>query len=294
MNSMTGYGRGQAASGDWEATVEITSVNRRGLEIAISLPREWQIFERRLNEAIRGLFQRGQIKIAVNIRRAPSAPRGLAGPEAVLPVLRQLETLARQAGVPWQPDATLLFRIASLAGGNSDSGLPEQTVWPVVEAALKPALEDFAASRAREGEILETDLSARGSRLCEMLATLRTLTAGMIETYRDALLARLRQAGLTLDLHDDRVLKEVALFADRCDVSEELTRLDSHLQQYHSILAEAHAGQPNGRKLEFLLQELGRETNTVGSKSQRLEVTRLVLEMKNELERIREQVQNIE
>jgi len=147
------------------------------------------------------------------------------------------------------------------------------------------------AARQREGDALKRDMAARIALLKKVSVEIAPLAPTSIERYREGLHARLKQIGLEIDLNDERVLREIALFADRCDIAEELTRLASHLEQFEKILAEVG---PVGRKLDFLCQEIHRELNTVGSKSQHLDITRRILDAKNELERIREQVQNVE
>ena len=145
--------------------------------------------------------------------------------------------------------------------------------------------------RAREGEALLVDFIQRGAALQRQVETVAQRAPLVPAGYREQLMRRLREAGLELDVEDDRVLREIALFADRCDVSEELTRLRSHLEQFGALLkSEAEIG----RKAEFLLQEIGREVNTIGSKANDLTISRAVIELKNELERVREQMANVE
>jgi uncharacterized protein (TIGR00255 family) len=162
---------------------------------------------------------------------------------------------------------------------------------PAVREALAEALRGFAAMRAREGEALLVDFIQRGEILHRQLELIAARAPQVPELYRGQLHRRLREAGLDLDLDDERVLREIALFADRCDIAEELTRLRSHFEQFAGLLrAEGEIG----RRAEFLLQEIGREVNTIGSKANDLTISRAVLELKNELERIREQMANVE
>jgi uncharacterized protein (TIGR00255 family) len=164
------------------------------------------------------------------------------------------------------------------------------SVEPLVQAAFARALDQLVAMRGREGAALAADLRARLALLAGFVQTMESSERGAVARHREALLRRLKEAGLALDVSDERVLKELAFFAERCDITEEVVRLRSHLAQF-----EAELGQPNGgRKLDFLVQELLREVNTIGSKAAEIPTTRAVLEAKTEIERIREQVQNLE
>jgi uncharacterized protein (TIGR00255 family) len=183
-----------------------------------------------------------------------------------------------------------LFNIAQASRAERAALEPEKSL-ALIRAALEPALVEFSAAREREGAALAKDFARRGANLASLVERMASRTAAATQNHRENLLARLRQAGLDLDLNDERVLKEIALFADRIDVSEEITRLRSHLEHFMQLL---DAAEPVGRKLEFLLQEIGREVHTVGSKANDIEAARLVIECKNELERIREQAQNVE
>jgi len=212
----------------------------------------------------------------------------------VIPVyneVRTVETLLKKVQeVPLQLDAQALLAIIKAL--DSSEELPEwPEVMPVVAQALKAALSAFNEMRATEGAALEADIRARLDAIALWCARIQQDSQGTVARYRELLLERLQKAGLELDLSDERVLKELALFADRCDITEELTRLESHLAQFAQTLSRP---EPVGRKLDFICQELNRETNTIGSKANNLDVTRHVIEIKNELERIREQVQNIE
>ncbi|MDP4880050.1 MAG: YicC family protein, partial [Opitutales bacterium] len=172
------------------------------------------------------------------------------------------------------------------------SGLPD---WSVIEESIKAAfdqaLTDIHSMRTAEGDALKKDLLERIDALDQLSTEIETHAAGAVGKYKDALLERLKQLELDLDPSDERVLKELAIFADRCDVSEEMTRLKSHFKQFREFLAAEEA---TGRKMDFLCQEIHREFNTTGSKSSQIEITRAVIEGKNSLERIREQVQNVE
>lgn len=290
MQSMTGFGRGEARNESVEITVEVSSVNRKSLEVGVSLPREWQSLERDVNEAVRGVALRGKVSVYVQVRKVGHGAGLDWDDEKVLATVRRLESFAHEHGMTIAPDGDLLLRVINSL--DTGSTLPEAEVaQPLVMGALKQALEGFAAMRASEGEALKKDLLERLAFLEGQVVKMRETVADVVPTYREQLFARLQKAGLELELDDERVLKEIALFADRADIAEELTRLSSHLEQFKSTLDEDGA---IGRKMDFLCQEIHREINTSGSKANQLELTRLVIDCKNELERIREQAQNVE
>ncbi|HEX8373520.1 MAG TPA: YicC/YloC family endoribonuclease, partial [Chthoniobacterales bacterium] len=169
--------------------------------------------------------------------------------------------------------------------------LDSQSVWPTLEKALRQAVEQLIAMRTREGVDLRTDLSARGSNISAAVEKIRQLHPEVLERYRTALHERVRKAGAELELDDERLAREVVLFADRSDISEELTRLQSHLGQFSENLTRS---EPIGRTLEFIVQEIGRELNTLGAKANDVAISQIIVTCKSEMEKIREQVQNIE
>jgi uncharacterized protein (TIGR00255 family) len=172
-----------------------------------------------------------------------------------------------------------------------DRGMDPDHAWGLIEPALEAALTQFFEMRAREGEQLANDLRTRISTLCSLRQEIGELAPQRPQRYRQVLLKRLADAGLELDLNDERVQREIGLFADRCDISEELTRLDAHFVAFSEFF---ESSDPVGRPLDFLCQELNREFNTIGSKASDAEIAQKVVSAKTELEKIREQVQNIE
>jgi uncharacterized protein (TIGR00255 family) len=264
-------------------------VNRKSLEVAFSAPREWQGFEPEITAAVREKAARGRVQVAIEVR-GPAATGLTWDDAAVSSVLDRLAAFAAKRGVAFAVTPDLLLGVAQ-ASRTERVTLESEKALALIRAALEPALREFATSREREGAALGRDFAQRAASLQAMVERIASRTAGATQNYRENLLTRLRQAGLELDLEDERVLREIALFADRIDISEELTRLRSHLEHFGQLLTATEAV---GRKLEFLLQEIGREIHTIGSKANDLEAARLVIECKNELERIREQAQNVE
>ena len=290
---MTGFGRGcvQADTAGVNIQVEINSVNRKTLDTQISAPREWSGFEATCNEWLKGAFQRGRVNIQVIIEYVDGSKNSLKfNNQAMQEGLEGLRSFASSQGIEFNPDASLLINLARSVKDNSE--LPD---WKELKEPLKEAfgsaLSEIEVMRRKEGTALAADLKKRINELNGYREEISKNASGSSEKYRDSLLERLKQLNLDLDPSDERVLKEIALFADRSDISEEITRLSSHFEQFLTFIKAKDA---TGRKMDFLCQEIHRELNTTGSKSNNIEITRTVIEAKNTLERIREQVQNIE
>jgi len=290
MNSMTGYGRATAALGSHTLTVQVSSVNRKTLDLTVALPRDWDALEPEITAEVRSAAVRGKVHVDVELTGAGGDAGANWNEEQVARTLERLQALAAKQGAPFVATAELLWRIASAERQAAQFPSVEEG-HPVVVAALQEALQSFKAMRAREGAALQADLLARVAVLGRQVDAIAARAPQVPGLYRDQLFKRLREAGLDLDLGDERVLKEIALFADRCDISEELTRLRSHFEQLAQLLrAEGEIG----RKAEFILQEISRESHTIGSKANDLAIAKAVIELKNELERVREQIANVE
>jgi uncharacterized protein (TIGR00255 family) len=289
-HSMTGFGRAEIDLPGARLAVELATVNQKNLQVSVHGPDAWPTLESAATGWIRSRLQRGKVTARVT-QAAASGPGTIWDLEATRLQLTELERLAQALGTPWTPPSLeLLLKLAESRRGQAGS-LPElASVEPLVQAAFARALDQLIAMRAREGAALAADLRARLALLAGFVQTMEASERGAVARHREALLRRLKEAGLALDVSDERVLKELAFFAERCDITEEVVRLRSHLAQF-----ETELGQPNGgRKLDFLVQELLREVNTIGSKAAEIPTTRAVLEAKTEIERIREQVQNLE
>lgn len=286
---MTGYGRASGALESQTVTVQVNSVNRRSLDLSMKLPDEWESLEAAVAEAVRKSVIRGKVHVAVEVAGA-LGEAATWDTDAVAESLTRLADLAKARGIRFEPTADLLWQIASAQ--RNDGQLPAvDDAAPVLRATLAEALRGLSAMRAKEGEALLIDFLGRLEKLHQCVASITARAPQVPGTYREQLHQRLRQAGLALELTDDRVLKEIALFADRCDITEELTRLKHHLAQLGELL---RADGEVGRKAEFILQEIGREIHTVGSKANDLAISQQVIEFKNELERVREQMANVE
>ncbi len=293
MNSMTGFGAATAPLGSSSLRVEIGGVNRKQTEIAISLPRAWSELEASVRDIISGAVSRGRVNVTISLQASTGHENSgsLTINEAKLAsLLSLLPRLQDALGQPTTPSLDALLRLGILEE-ESDASISPAEAWEAVEPALREALASFTALRAQEGQNLCNDLLARVATLRDFRSKLMARSSGVAARHREALMKRLADSGLDLPLDDERLIKEIALFADKCDVSEEMTRLASHLDQFEAICAK---DEPVGRTLDFLCQEIFRELNTTGSKANDAELAQLVVSAKTELEKIREQVQNVE
>lgn len=287
---MTGYGRATAPLGTHTLTVQVNSVNRKTLDLTVRLPREWERLEPVVGELVRQHATRGKVHVEVEVTGAAGAPEVDWDEVAATALFRRLAAFAASRGVTFTPTPELLLTL--LNSQRKDASLPAvEEAEPALRVTLAGALKDFAAMRATEGEALLADFLRRLETLSKYVEVIAGRAPLVPAAQRETLLKRLREAGLELNPGDERVLKEIALFADRCDISEELTRLRSHFGQFATLLK---SGAEAGRKAEFILQEIGREIHTIGSKANDLLISQNVIELKNELERVREQIANVE
>ena len=291
MNSMTGYGRGEAARGGAKFTVEISTVNRKQAELSLYLPRELDALESRARDEINSKVSRGRIAARVQWtaksgdRAQVEIDRNLAKEYA-----KEYRKLATDLKLGGEVSLDTILRAPGVLQ-TSEEELDVESLWTPLRTAVRAALKALLAMRAREGANLKKDLQKRIDALQKSVKAVKRQAPKTVRRHREALLDRLNQSGLDLKLDDERVLKEVALFADRIDITEELTRLESHFGQFADY---AKAKGPVGRTLDFLSQEMNREVNTIGSKANDPVISRLVVTMKSELEKFREQVQNVE
>jgi uncharacterized protein (TIGR00255 family) len=290
MRSMTGYGRATSAPAGGTLTVQVSSVNRKSLDLSVKLPEAWEGLEAEVGERVRRIAARGKVHVDIEFTMGKGRDEVAWNDAAVGVTLDKLSELADARRVPFEPTAELLWLVAS--SQRTPVALPAaENIRKDLLLTLDEALRGFAAMRAKEGETLFIDFIERVGLCRRHMELIASRAPSVAPAYHAQLMKRLREAGLELDVDDERVLREIALFADRCDVSEEITRFRSHLDQLASLLKSEDE---IGRKADFILQELGREANTVGSKSNDLSISKAVIELKNELERIREQMANVE
>jgi len=295
MKSMTGYGRGDSAAAEATVVVELKAVNRKQSELVVMLPPSWEVLETRIREAVARVVSRGRCEIRVSLDVADGGQAGhRINREAAQAYAREWSEVAAQLGLTGtgaQISLELLARCPGVLQSQTRPVDPEVT-WPATQAALSAALDTFDGMRRREGEALERDLEGRLAQIRSALDRVRALAPEVVNRYRQQLAQRLQAAGLEgVTVDDERILRELVVFADRSDISEEIARLESHFQQYDDCRKSREAV---GRKLDFLAQEFHREINTIGSKANDARIAAEVVLMKTELERFREQVQNIE
>jgi uncharacterized protein (TIGR00255 family) len=295
MKSMSGYGRGESSAADAKVVVELKSVNRKQSELVVMLPPDWETLESRIRDSVARVVSRGRCEIRVSL----DVPEGQStgnriNRAAAQAYTREWSEVAAELGLSGaaaQVSLELLARCPGVMQVQTRVVDPE-AAWPGTSAALTAALESMDSMRRREGEALERDLEGRLGQIRSALDRVRALAPYVVIRYRQQLAQRLQAAGLEgVTIADERILRELVVFADRSDISEEIARIDSHFQQYEDCRKSREAV---GRKLDFLAQEFHREINTIGSKANDARIAVEVVLMKTELERFREQVQNIE
>jgi len=293
MKSMTGYGRGESAQNGFKITVELSSVNRKQSEIVVYLPRELEVLEPRVRDEVNRRIARGRMTVKVSLHAGETNSGNLVKINIPLAraYAREINKLARDLRLSEVVTLDLLIRAPGVLETQEQVSDPD-LFWPAIDRALAEALTALVKMRQREGAHLSKDLQRRMLSMRRAVARIQRAAPGMVKRYQEQLRERIKNAGLEHPaLDDERLLKEVTYFADRSDISEELTRLQSHFQQFDVCLKST---EPVGRTLDFLAQEMNREINTIGSKAADSAISREVVALKAELEKCREQVQNVE
>ena len=295
--SMTGYGRAQRLANGRDVLVEIRAVNHRYYEFSARLPRTCLYLEEKLKGFLNGRVARGKVEVSVTVTRPDGKEAQIAVNRSVaegyVRALREVNEALGCEEQPWLEDdlkLSSLLRLPELFTVTKEQD-DEQEIWAVVSDAAGDALESFLAMRTAEGERLAADLSGKLTGLEQMLGEVEAIEPSVAESYRERLSARLTEILGDTNIDEQRILTEAAIFAEKTAIDEETVRLHSHIAQFRSLL---EAAEPVGRKLDFLVQEMNREVNTIGSKAQELRITKLVVDMKSEIEKLREQIQNIE
>lgn len=293
IRSMTGYGRAEGPVGKRRLAVEIKAVNHRFLNFFAKLPPEIQQFEPEILGLVKENLQRGQVSVfAVWDGRGGGDAGVVVNPDAARQAADALREAARAAGVR---DEITLSHLLAIPAVTSQGGadLDSEELWTAAAPLFREALAGLDQLRLREGKDLATDIRSRIDAVSQLTGQVEARRPSLVEEVRTRLGKRVQDLlqGLDVAVAEERVAVEVALFADRSDVSEEIVRLRSHCEKFLELLDQEGAV---GRKLDFLLQEMNRETNTIGSKASDATISRCVVEMKSELEKVREQVQNLE
>ena len=288
---MTGYGRGEADQHGVKFSVELNSVNRKQSDIVVNLPRDLAELEPRIRQTINERISRGRMTVFVALHEGADGTRKLAlDTDLARSYHEAMLTLQKELSAPGEITIGTILQAPGVMRSPEHSVEAEES-WPVLQKALAAALAELIKMREREGKHLAKDLIHRLKVLRQKIKEVRALYPDVVKKYRNALLERIEKAGLDLPIDDERLLKEISFFADRSDISEELTRLESHLAQFAHHLRK---NEPVGRTLEFITQEIFRELNTLGAKSNDAGISQHVVAGKAELEKIREQIQNLE
>ena len=288
---MTGYGRSQKIINGRDITVEIRSVNHRYYEYSSRIPRVYNYIDEKLKALIKASISRGKVEVSVNINT-------IEGKDALIRInmgaaegyIEALRSVSEQLGLA---DDLKLSNLVKLPDIFNVQKAPddEQQIWDDVSSVAAEAIEKFVEMRTVEGAKLKSDVLAKAENIEKFVEKVEAISPETVENYRSRLYAKLSEILSSNDIDQQRIITEAALFADKIAVDEETVRLRSHIAQLRAML---EADECVGRKLDFLVQEMNREVNTIGSKAQEIRISQIVVEMKSEIEKIREQIQNIE
>ena len=288
---MTGYGRGETDHNGARFSVELNSVNRKQSDIVVNLPRDLAELEPRIRQTISENISRGRTNVLVTYHDNVNGARKLALDTRLAQSYHEaMRALQKELNAPGEITIGTILQAPGVMRA-SEEMLKAEDAWPPIQKALSVALAELIKMREREGKHLAKDLIHRLKTIRKELKTIRAIHPDVVKKYRAALLDRIAKAGLPIQADDERLVKEISFFADRSDVSEELTRLESHLAQFAHHLRKTESV---GRTLEFITQEIFRELNTLGAKANDAAISQLVVACKAELEKIREQIQNLE
>ncbi|MCK4413763.1 MAG: YicC family protein [Candidatus Eisenbacteria sp.] len=291
VHSMTGFGRGERLDGAYRVTIEVRSVNHRFLEISTRLPRRFATLENRIREQLQGQLSRGKVHVSVSINGEVTQPANLKVNEELAERYLQIfqEVKARFA-LRGELELSSFLTLPEILI-REEEDLSEDAGWNLIKTPLAEALASFEAMRAREGELLAKDLRQRLEAICAAVTRVEKRQPEVVARVHERLRERLAKISQDVEYNRYRLEAELAIFADRSDVTEECVRLRSHADQFEASLASTEAA---GRRLNFLLQEMNREANTIGSKCQDLSLSHEVIFLREEIEKIRQQIQNIE
>ncbi|HZK88461.1 MAG TPA: YicC/YloC family endoribonuclease [Anaerovoracaceae bacterium] len=293
IKSMTGFGRGEYTDGKRNIIVEIRAVNHRYSDITIKMPRRYSFAEDKIKNTVKDIARRGKIEVSVMVENITEDDTRI---KLNTMVARQyydnLNELKKEFDLTGEVTLQLLSGLPDVMKAIPDVE-DEEEISKCLELSAKLATEKLDEMRIVEGSKLAEDLIRRGETIRGLLTIIERRSPKVVEVYAEKLKGRIKELiGNNIAVPDDRILLEAAVFADKCSITEELVRLDSHIIQLETIITNSN--QPDGKKLDFLIQEMNREANTIGSKANDMEITNVMLEIKSEIEKIREQVQNIE
>lgn len=290
MKSMTGFGRAKFENDGRMYNIEIKSVNHRYCDISVKLPRSISYLEEKIKKEMTSNISRGKVDILVTFENNSAKGKNIKiNKELARIYIEELKQLANENGINDNIPVTEISKFPEvLVIENVED---EEIIWKEVRTCLKEAINNFIIMRTQEGNKIKEDLESRLNTIKQKVLKISTYSTRLVEEYVVKLETRIKEILKTDIVDKERLNQEIVIYADKCSVEEELTRLESHITQFKKILKEDI---PVGKKIDFLIQEMNREINTIGSKSGSLDITNLVIEVKTELEDIREQIQNIE
>ena len=291
MDSMTGFGKAEFKSALGTFTVEVSSVNNRFLEVSARLPRQFSAMEPKVRELVGRHVNRGKVYIYVGFSEGEeNTDRFSINVKAAAAYARQLAALRDQLHIGGEVTIGDLLVFPEVVKSD-ETAFEDEEIWEQLEAPLAEAMTALVRMRRREGEAMARDMKQRLDQIKEITRAVEKEAAQSVDRYRDRLLVRISELAETIQLDPNRLDQEVALQAERSDITEECTRMFSHIDQYD---ADLRRDDPVGKRLNFILQEMNREANTIASKCTEASITRLVISMKEEIEKLRELVQNVE
>jgi len=291
LRSMTGYGRCERMAEGKKILAEIKSVNQRFTDYNIKVPRHLAFLEDKVRELASHRIARGKVDIYISVESYEEADKEITLNEALaknyVEVLRQLK---EEFNLDGDINVNTVSRFSDIFRSERKEE-DQEIIWKVVADTMNEALDAFIAMREREGERIQKDLCARIDYMKELAQKVDERSPQTVSEYKERLYSKIKEVLDEREVDEARVLTEVAIFADKVAVNEETVRLSSHFDEFYAIIG---GGEPAGRRLDFLIQEINREVNTIGSKAQDLEIAKTVVELKGEIEKLREQIQNIE
>ncbi len=291
IKSMTGFGRGHKVLNGRDITVEIRAVNHRYYEFSARLPRSLGYIEDKLKSMLQGRINRGKVEVSVLVCNVAAADEKITiNKEIVRDYVEALRSVKDEFSLQDDLSLSNILRIPDAFTVVKEE-TDEEQLWEDIKSAAEEALEHFIAMREAEGERMKQDVMSRLDRIEEWVGIVEQRSPMIVEEYRRKLYDKMCEVLESTSIDENRILMEAGIFSEKTAVDEETVRLRSHIAQFRTML---ESGEPVGRKLDFLVQEMNRETNTIGSKVQDIEVTRIVVDQKSEIEKIREQIQNIE
>ncbi len=291
IRSMTGYGRCQSVIGGYDILLEVRSVNHRFFDFTAKIPRSYGYLEDKLKNFFQGSISRGKVEVSLSIFSVGGADAVIEVNESVAEgYVNALRNVNKKLMLNDDLSLSNLIRLPDVFNIRKAAD-DEETVWECVRTAAQTALDDFIAMRENEGRRMAADVFEKLENIERMVALVEAESPKITEAYRTRLTEKMKELLGSASVDEQRILSEAAVFAEKTAVDEETVRLKSHITQCREMLSGDNA---IGRKLDFLIQEFNREANTIGSKCQGLEITKTVIEMKSEIEKIREQIQNIE